>query len=57
LYRFTHKWAHLLTQQTSSITVYRLPIKENTLPFSVFRLQQTNGVAVFRLVPFSADIN
>jgi hypothetical protein len=48
-------------KQLSSITVYHLPTKENKLPFSVpfaankrkvavavFRLQQTNGIAVFR---------
>jgi hypothetical protein len=29
-----HTWAHLLKQQTS-ITVYRLPTKENKIPFSV----------------------
>jgi hypothetical protein len=29
-----HRWAGLLTQQTS-ITVYRLPTKQNKLPFSL----------------------
>ncbi len=31
----THRWAHLLKQQ-SSFAVYRLPTKENKLPFSVY---------------------
>ncbi len=32
---YRQRWARLLKQQTS-ITVYRLPTKENKLPFSVF---------------------
>jgi hypothetical protein len=31
---YNHRWEHLLTQQPS-ITIYRLPTKENKLPFSV----------------------
>jgi hypothetical protein len=38
-----HRWAHLLTQQ-SSITIDRLPTKENKRAFSVLVCrQQTNG--------------
>jgi hypothetical protein len=52
---FCHKWSRLLKQQTL-ITVYladqgkQTSVSENkrSLPFSVFQLQQTNGVAVFR---------
>jgi hypothetical protein len=58
-----HRWSRLL-KQLLSITVYRLPIKENKLPFpfavnkqkfvlSIFRLQQTNGSCRFSLAPFS----
>jgi hypothetical protein len=37
-----------LLKQQASIAVYRLPIKENKLPFSVFfRLQKTNGSVPF----------
>jgi hypothetical protein len=62
------RWANLLTQQTS-IAFYRLPIKENKLPFplpiaankrkfavSIFHLQQTNGSRRFPLVRFSVYI-
>jgi hypothetical protein len=44
-----HTWANLLKEQTS-ITVYRLPTKENKLAFSVFRFQKTKGGLPF---PFS----
>jgi hypothetical protein len=34
MYRYIHRWASLLKQQMS-ITLYRLPTKENKLPFHV----------------------
>ncbi len=49
MYAFEHRWARLLKQQSSIIVVYRLPTKENKLPFlfyvSVlcFCLKQTSG--------------
>jgi hypothetical protein len=46
---FKHRWVRLLRKQTL-ITIYRLPTKENQLPFSVFRLQKTNGSL---MLPFS----
>jgi hypothetical protein len=46
-----HRWARLLTQQTS-MAVYRLPTKENKFPFS-FSKQQTE-VCRF-LSPFAAN--
>jgi hypothetical protein len=41
-----HGWSRFLTQQTS-ITFYRLPAKENKLPFYVYRLQKAD-----RSLPF-----
>jgi hypothetical protein len=42
-----HRWARLLTQQTS-ITVYCLPTKENKLSFSVFCCRKQTEVCRFR---------
>jgi hypothetical protein len=48
---FRHRWARLLKQQTS-ITVYRLSMKGNKLPFSVCRTQ--TEVCSFRF-PYAAN--
>jgi hypothetical protein len=37
IYKYIHRWAHLLIQQTS-ITFYRLPTNENKLPYSVVQI-------------------
>jgi hypothetical protein len=52
-FKYVHRWACLLKQQ-SSITVYRLPTKENKLPFSVSVCSKQTEVGRFRL-PFAAN--
>jgi hypothetical protein len=53
---YTHRWAHLLKQQ-SLITIYRLPTKENKRPFFVSVGSDQNkicyGSCHFPPVPFS----
>jgi hypothetical protein len=48
--QYQHRWARLLKQQ-SSITVYRLPTKENKLPFvsicSIFCIYIYKDVAIY----------
>jgi hypothetical protein len=50
---YLHRWARLLTQQ-SSITVHRLPTKENKLPFSAYVCGKRTEVCRFRL-PLEAN--
>ncbi len=53
MYTKGHRWARLLTQQTS-ITIYRLPNKENKLSLSIFVCSKQIEVCRFGF-PFAAN--
>ncbi len=48
MYAFEHGWARLLKQQSSIIVVYRLPTKENKLPFLFYVSVWSKQAVVFR---------